>query len=116
MLSPRRSICHTSVPKRNTDVNHSPTSTSSGHYYCRTDGDAHHRNVCVGPRIAETQRLVKEATLDHIPEIGFEGKTVELIAGRSGVSDRKLVETENAESRSDKLGAAMTLSVGSESD
>jgi TetR/AcrR family transcriptional regulator, regulator of autoinduction and epiphytic fitness len=38
------------------------------------------------PRIAETQRLVKEATLDLIAEIGFEGTTVELIAERSGVS------------------------------
>jgi TetR/AcrR family transcriptional regulator, regulator of autoinduction and epiphytic fitness len=40
----------------------------------------------VDPRIAETQRLVKEATLDLIAEIGFEGTTVELIAERSGVS------------------------------
>jgi TetR/AcrR family transcriptional regulator, regulator of autoinduction and epiphytic fitness len=40
----------------------------------------------VDPRIAETQRLVKEATLDLIAEIGFEGTTVELIADRSGVS------------------------------
>ncbi len=38
------------------------------------------------PRILETQRLVKEATLDLIAEIGFEGTTVELIAERSGVS------------------------------
>lgn len=38
------------------------------------------------PRIAETQRLVKEATLDLIAEIGFEGTTIELIAERSGVS------------------------------
>jgi TetR/AcrR family transcriptional regulator, regulator of autoinduction and epiphytic fitness len=38
------------------------------------------------PRIAETQRLVKQATLDLIVEIGFEGTTVELIAERSGVS------------------------------
>ena len=38
------------------------------------------------PRIAQTQRLVKEATLDLIAEIGFEGPTVELIAERSGVS------------------------------
>lgn len=38
------------------------------------------------PRIAVTQRLVKEATLDLIAEIGFEGTTVELIAERSGVS------------------------------
>jgi len=40
----------------------------------------------VDPRIAETRRLVKEATLDLIAEIGFEGTTVELIAERSGVS------------------------------
>jgi AcrR family transcriptional regulator len=40
----------------------------------------------VDPRIAETQRLVKQATLDLIAEIGFEGTTVELIAERSGVS------------------------------
>lgn len=40
----------------------------------------------VDPRIAETQRLVKEATLDLIAEIGFEGATVERIAQRSGVS------------------------------
>lgn len=40
----------------------------------------------VDPRIVETQRLVKEATLDLIAEIGFEGTTVELIAERSGVS------------------------------
>jgi TetR/AcrR family transcriptional regulator, regulator of autoinduction and epiphytic fitness len=38
------------------------------------------------PRIAETQRIVKEATLDLIAEIGFEGTTVELIAERSGIS------------------------------
>ena len=40
----------------------------------------------IDPRIAETQRLVKEATLDLIAEIGFEGTTVELISERSGVS------------------------------
>ena len=40
----------------------------------------------VDPRLAQTQRLVKEATLDLIAEIGFEGTTVELIAERSGVS------------------------------
>jgi len=40
----------------------------------------------VDPRIADTQRLVKGATLDLITEIGFEGTTVELIAERSGVS------------------------------
>jgi TetR/AcrR family transcriptional regulator, regulator of autoinduction and epiphytic fitness len=40
----------------------------------------------VDPRIAETQRLVKEATLDLIAEIGFEGTNVELISERSGVS------------------------------
>ena len=40
----------------------------------------------VDPRIAQTQRLVKQATLDLIAEIGFEGTTVELIAERSGVS------------------------------
>ncbi len=38
------------------------------------------------PRIAETQRVVKQATLDLIAEIGFEGTTVELIAERSRVS------------------------------
>ncbi len=38
------------------------------------------------PRIAETQRLVKEATLDLIADVGFEGTTIELIAERSGVS------------------------------
>ena len=38
------------------------------------------------PRIAETRRLVKQATLDLIAEIGFEGTTVELISERSGVS------------------------------
>jgi AcrR family transcriptional regulator len=36
--------------------------------------------------LAETQRLVKEATLDLIAEIGFEGTTIELIAERCGVS------------------------------
>jgi AcrR family transcriptional regulator len=40
----------------------------------------------IDPRLAETQRLVKETTLDLIAEIGFEGTTVELIAARSGVS------------------------------
>jgi TetR/AcrR family transcriptional regulator, regulator of autoinduction and epiphytic fitness len=40
----------------------------------------------VDPRLAQTQRMVKEATLDLIAEIGFEGTTVELIAERSGVS------------------------------
>jgi AcrR family transcriptional regulator len=40
----------------------------------------------IDPRIAETRRLVKEATLDLIAEIGFEGTTVELISERSGVS------------------------------
>jgi TetR/AcrR family transcriptional regulator, regulator of autoinduction and epiphytic fitness len=44
------------------------------------------RSRRIDPRIAETQRLVKEATLDLIAEIGFEGTTVELIAERSGVS------------------------------
>lgn len=44
------------------------------------------RTKRVDPRILETQRLVKEATLDLIAEIGFEGTTVELIAERSGVS------------------------------
>ena len=38
------------------------------------------------PRIAETRRLVKEATLDLIAEVGFEGTTVEAISDRSGVS------------------------------
>lgn len=40
----------------------------------------------VDPRITETQRLVKEATLELIAEVGFEGATVERIAERSGVS------------------------------
>lgn len=40
----------------------------------------------VDPRIAETRRIVKEATLDLIAEVGFEGTTVERIAERSGVS------------------------------
>lgn len=44
------------------------------------------RTPRVDPRIAETQRLVKEATLALIAELGFEGTTVELIAERSGVS------------------------------
>jgi AcrR family transcriptional regulator len=47
-------------------------------------GNARARRV--DPRIADTQRLVKEATLDLIAEIGFEGTTVELISERSGVS------------------------------
>ncbi|HET9116880.1 MAG TPA: TetR/AcrR family transcriptional regulator [Pseudonocardiaceae bacterium] len=40
----------------------------------------------VDPRVAETQRIVKQAALDLIAEIGFEGTTVELISERSGVS------------------------------
>lgn len=44
------------------------------------------RPARVDPRIAETRRLVKQAALDLIAEIGFEGTTVELIAERSGVS------------------------------
>jgi TetR/AcrR family transcriptional regulator, regulator of autoinduction and epiphytic fitness len=51
-----------------------------------TTPSASPRTRRVDPRIAETQRLVKEATLDLIAEIGFEGTTVELIAERSGVS------------------------------
>ena len=38
------------------------------------------------PRIADTQRRVRAATLALIAEIGFEGTTIELIAERSGVS------------------------------
>lgn len=40
----------------------------------------------VDPRPAETRRLVKEATLELISEVGFEGTTIELISERSGVS------------------------------
>jgi AcrR family transcriptional regulator len=40
----------------------------------------------VDPRLAETQRLVKEAALELIAELGFEGTTIELIAERSGVA------------------------------
>ena len=40
----------------------------------------------VDPRIAQTRRIVTEATLGLIAEVGFEGTTVELIAERSGVS------------------------------
>ncbi|MEZ5376082.1 MAG: TetR/AcrR family transcriptional regulator [Acidimicrobiales bacterium] len=52
-----------------------PTSPASPKPARRTD-----------PRIAQTQRLVKDATLDLIAEVGFEGTTIELIAERSGVS------------------------------
>jgi TetR/AcrR family transcriptional regulator, regulator of autoinduction and epiphytic fitness len=47
---------------------------------------AKRRNARVDPRLAETRRLVKDATLDLIAEVGFEGTTIELIAERSGVS------------------------------
>jgi len=52
----------------------------------RTPAPAPARPKRTDPRIAQTRRLVKEATLDLIAEIGFEGTTVELIAERSGVS------------------------------
>ena len=52
----------------------------------RSGSPASTRTRRTDPRIAETRRLVKEATLDLIAEIGFEGTTVELIAERSGVS------------------------------
>lgn len=38
------------------------------------------------PRPDQTRRLVKEATLGLIAEVGFEGTTIEAIAERSGVS------------------------------
>ena len=44
------------------------------------------RRSRVDPRVAETRRIVTEATLDLIAEVGFEGTSVELIAERSGVS------------------------------
>jgi TetR/AcrR family transcriptional regulator, regulator of autoinduction and epiphytic fitness len=44
------------------------------------------REARVDPRLAETRRLVKEATLDLIAEVGFEGTSIELISERSGVS------------------------------
>jgi len=40
----------------------------------------------IDPRLAETQRVVKEATLELIAELGFEGTTIELISERSGVA------------------------------
>jgi len=44
------------------------------------------RAARVDPRLAETRRLVKEATLDLIAEVGFEGTSIEQISERSGVS------------------------------
>ncbi len=40
----------------------------------------------VDPRIEQTQRMVKAATLELIAEVGFEGTTIESISERSGVS------------------------------
>ncbi|MEY4136280.1 MAG: hypothetical protein RL205_408 [Actinomycetota bacterium] len=44
------------------------------------------RTPRVDPRIEQTRRLVKAATLELIAEVGFEGTTIELISDRSGVS------------------------------
>jgi TetR/AcrR family transcriptional regulator of autoinduction and epiphytic fitness len=44
------------------------------------------RDRRIDPRIEQTQRLVKAATLELIAEVGFEGTTIESISERSGVS------------------------------